>query len=102
MEAETLVPTVRPFWGRATLIESPVDESELESGLVLPHTFDGDGGVKRGVIQDVDPFWDEIPSHEHVRENLKPGTVVFYTGGTRIRDVVVVQMIEILAFETGE
>jgi len=93
-QTETAV-KILPFWGRITLVESPVDEEQHKSGLVLPHSVDE--GVHRGVVQSVDQF-----HHEEVESitDLRPGTVVYYRAGTKILDVVVVNRSDILAYES--
>jgi co-chaperonin GroES (HSP10) len=85
-----------PFWGRITVLPSPVDEEQRESGLVLPHRFEGDEGVRRGVVLHVDQL-----RHEEAESvaQLVPGTVVYYRSGTPILDVVVVERKDVLVFE---
>jgi len=91
---------VRPFWGRATVIDTPVEEVVRDSGIAVPLTFHGDDGVKRGVVDHVDDDWDD-PDRKRATELLRPGTVVFYRGGVRVGDVVVLELNEILAFEVS-
>jgi hypothetical protein len=87
---------VRPFWGRATLMESPVDDAQRPSGLIVPMGKDAGSDVKRGVLLHIDEHWDES---QLVSDQLKPGMAVFYRGGVSIADVIVVEMNEILAYE---
>lgn len=88
---------VVPFWGRISVIESPVDEAERESGLIVPVKFEGDDGVKRGVIVDTDPLGDA----NEWWERLTPGTVVYYRGGIRLGDLVLIGIDDILALEAS-
>lgn len=90
------IANVLPYWGRVTLSESPVDETELGSGLVLPHKHDQDGGVSRGIVLAVDRLRDE-PTESGT--DIAPGTVVYYRNGVTILDVVVVERRDILAYE---
>lgn len=89
--------TVHPFWGRVAVAPSPVDETQRPSGLVVPDKFDGDGGVERGIVVGVDRF--NVETAESM-EDLEPGTPVWYRNGTRVRDVVIVDRADILAYET--
>lgn len=93
---------ILPFWGRATLMESTVDETQTEGGLIVPIAFDGDDGLKRGVVLAVDNPWDEGTTYHRAVAEIEVGTVVYYRGGTRIRGVIVVDMNEIVAFEAGD
>jgi co-chaperonin GroES (HSP10) len=98
---ETIAPkTIRPFWGRVSVLPSPVEETERPSGVIVPMKFDGADDVKRGVVLAVDDDWVE-PERKRAAELLPPGTVVYYKGGTRIHDVVVLGMAEIVAFEVA-
>lgn len=99
METEIMAKLVRPFCGhgRATVQESPVDEAQRDSGLVVPLSFDGDDGVKRGVLLNVAP-----DPGTYAGDPLPRGTVVWYRGGVRIQDVVVVDLANILAYEADE
>lgn len=87
---------VQPFWGRVAVAPSPVDETQLPSGLVVPDKFDGDSGVERGVVAAVDRLNVE---HAESMEELTEGTVVWYRNGVRIRDVVIVDRADVLAYE---
>lgn len=90
--------SVRPFWGRVAVAPSPVDETQRPSGIVVPDKFDGDSGVERGVVVCVDPL--RVEDVESIEE-LTPGTPVWYRNGVRIRDVVIVDRRDILAYEIG-
>lgn len=97
MTAEALVSDrVRPFWGygRATVIESAVDEAQRRSGLVVPLAFDGDDGISRGVILHVV----YAPGGE-TGDLLTPGRVVFYRTAVQIADVYVVDLEDVIAYE---
>lgn len=98
MEAELTMKHVRPFWGRVTVLESLVDEATRDSGLIVPLVHDSDDGVKRGVVADVDDDWDD-PGRKRACERLPPGTAVYYRGGIRIGDVIILEIGEILAVE---
>lgn len=89
-----------PFWARISLIESPVEEAERDSGLIVPTKFDGDDGVKRGVVVDYDRLG--APHATEWWETLRPGLVVYYRGGTRIGDLILIEISDILAYEDEE
>lgn len=91
---------VLPFWGRATLMESAVDEAQRASGLIVPLGKDAGSDVKRGVLLDIDTHWDEGTGNRLVQDQLHKGMAVYYRGGVRIGDVIVVEMSEILAYES--
>lgn len=88
--------TVQPFWGRVAVAPSPVDEEQNASGLIVPHRYDGDDGVKRGVVVAVDAL--RVEQTESV-EDLLPGTVVWYRNGVKVRDVDIVDRCDVLAYE---
>lgn len=93
---EATIAKILPFWGRVSVIPSPVDEAQLDSGLVVPMTYDGDDDIRRGVVQAID-----LASNEQMEspELLVPGTVVYYRNGVRILDVIVVERNDIIAYE---
>jgi hypothetical protein len=93
---------VRPFWGRATVIESPVDETERQSGLIVPHRHEGDDDVRRGVILDIDRVFDDGSAPGKSSEQIDKGMVVYFQGGVQVLDVIVLRMDEIVAFEAAE
>lgn len=99
-EAELTMKQLRPFWGRVTVMESPVDEEQRQSGLVVPIAFDGDDGMKRGVVLDVHAKGPGLL--EDAAEILTSGTVVYYRGGVRIGDVVVVELGDVVAYEADQ
>jgi co-chaperonin GroES (HSP10) len=90
---------LRPFWGRVLVVESPVDEEQRQSGLIVPHKFEGSADVRRGVVVDVDGEWSD-PDRRAAAERLPPGTVVWYRGGTRVGEFVLMQIDDVLAYET--
>ena len=96
----TLVTKVHPFWGRVSVIESPVDETQQPSGLILPWAAD-EKHLLRGVVTGNDPTYDSDDSYRY-SDVLKPGVIVWYTHGVRVRDVVIVNASDIYAFETEE
>jgi hypothetical protein len=93
---EIVMREIRPFWGRVTVIESPLDEAQRESGLILPIT-----GIelKRGIVLSIDHVWDEHLPGYPVGETLPEGTPVYYRAGIKIGDVVVVDLNDVLAYE---
>lgn len=95
METEILAKELRPFWGRVAVLPSPVDEEERPSGLVLPLKHEDDAGILRGVVVALDEVYDQTRNFERI----SAGTVVYYRGGVRIRDVVILDAAEILAYE---
>ncbi len=95
---------VVPFWGRVTVVESPVDESQRDSGLILPSNYreEEEVDVRRGVVLAVDHgYWDANPHASEYVHRIDSGTVVFFTGGIRIGDAWVIQIHEIIGFEEG-
>lgn len=90
---ELTMKSLRPFWsllpGRVTVIASSATEEQRESGLVVPITHDGDDGAKRGVVLDVTEEGTPIEA----------GSVIFYRRGIKIGDVVVVDLVDVLAYE---
>lgn len=100
--ADVKAKQTKPFWGRVSLIESPVEETVLRSGVVVPMKYDGDSGVKRGVIVGLAAaLHDNDGEREAEIEQIQPGTVVFYRDGVKLPDgTVVVDLPDILAFES--
>ncbi len=93
-EVELTMKAVRPFWatqGRATVIASDATEEQRSSGLFVPMVYEGDDGIKRGVVIDVT---------EPVA--LDRGTVIFYYHGIKVGDVVVVDLVNVIAYESEE
>jgi hypothetical protein len=91
--------SLRPFWGRILVLPSSVDEHERASGLIVPNEYEGDDHVRRGVVTHVDRWRAEPISSP---EDLVPGTVVYYRGGVRVLDAIVLERNEILAYEAAE
>lgn len=93
---------IRPFWGRVTVQESPVDETETPSGLVLPMQHEGDDGVVRGVVLHCSD-WSAIGLTTDAAALLAPGTVVYYPAkaGLKISGVVILHHADVLAYEEG-
>lgn len=85
-------PTVMPFWGRAVIAPSPVDEHQTKTGLIVPHKYDGGDGFERGVLL-------AVGQDDTNAAPLEPGMVVYYRRGVRILEVVVVDLQDILAYE---
>jgi co-chaperonin GroES (HSP10) len=80
-----------PHWSRAVVAPSPVDEDQTESGLIIPHTHgDGRQDFERGVVVALEP---------DTTSALEVGMVVYYRRGWKIRDHVVVDLPDILAYE---
>lgn len=98
---ELTLKDIRPFWGRVAVVESPVDEAQRESGLLVPMKHDGHQTFRRGVVVHVDGEWSD-PDRTNSANQLPPGTVVYFTGGHLIVDVYIVDMNEILAYEVHE
>lgn len=92
---------VRPFWGRVSVMPSPVDEEELPSGLVLPLRHEGGKELVRGVVERVDENWSH-PDMQAAADQLKPGTVVYYQESDelpRIRGLVILKVSDVFAVE---
>jgi co-chaperonin GroES (HSP10) len=88
---------LRPYYGRIAVLESPVDELERPSGLIVP-LDEGDDETRRGVIIRID-YVDDTEDTEYVRERLREGTVVYFTGGITISDIIFLQSSQIIAYE---
>lgn len=97
--AETSTTNLRPFWGRIMVIPSIANEQERVSGLIVPMEWEGDEEVRRGVVIHVDRLRDA--TYESTTE-IEPGVVVYYQGGVKVLDTVVLERHEILAFEVPE
>jgi co-chaperonin GroES (HSP10) len=101
----TVNATVRgilPFYGRITVAPSPVDEEQRESGLIVPIRHeeirkDSD----RGIVLAVDVAYYEATGEwgEYVSK-LIPGTVVHFRRGVQIGDFVIIDLDDILAYES--
>jgi hypothetical protein len=99
-KAEVMMNQLRPFWQTVTVIESGVDEEERPSGLIVPVSVVQDkhetGKVRRGVVLHTANFDHTDTS---AAEILHAGTVIYFTGGYAIGDIIVVSLNEILAYE---
>lgn len=94
---------VRPFWGRILVIDSPVDEEQLQSGLIVPIQSKEYSALTRAVVIQHDPHYidhEDTLGYPHITV-LPLGTVVWYLTdlGKRIGDVVVLDVDDIWAFE---
>ena len=98
-ETETTSANLRPFWGRVMVVPSGVDEHERRSGLIVPSTYEGDDEVRRGVVAHIDTLRAE-PTE--TATDLTPGTIVYYTGGIKVLDAIILERNEILAYEPPE
>lgn len=89
---------LRPFYGRVAVMDSPVDEEQRGSGLIVPVKGEG---FQRGVVLEYDSLGEDNAYTTAVIDAgvLVPGTVIFYRSGVRIGDVTVVELSEILAYE---
>jgi co-chaperonin GroES (HSP10) len=87
---------VRPFWGRVTVAESTVDEDQRASGLVLPVRYEGDDGVRRGIVLDV-----AVGGYaSDAVDCLEPGMLIYFRRSVKIdHDVLVVELSDVLAYE---
>lgn len=94
-EAGTSTANLRPFWGRVMVIPSAVNEEQRQSGLIVPMEWEGDEEMRRGVVTHVDETIGTTTE-------LVPGSVVYYRGGVRVGDTVVLDRHEIYAFEVSE
>lgn len=90
----------RPFYGRIMCIDSPVDESQLESGLIVPLKLD-DSVLTRAIVIHHDKHFTEHSSDQsYPYTDLIPvGTVIWYLVGKVIGDVVIVDVDDIYAYE---
>lgn len=86
---------VRPFFGRVAVLESPVDEHQKASGLILPWNED-DEHLRRGVIVATEERGDGYS------DVLQPGTVIWYSHGKRVLDVTMVDYENVYGYEEPE
>jgi co-chaperonin GroES (HSP10) len=97
---ETAAKQIKPFWGRVSLIESPVEETVVHSGIVVPSKFEGDDGIKRGIVVGIDLAGDLLGGP--ALAELEIGTVVFYRGGVKLPGgVIIVEARDIYAYESS-
>lgn len=90
--SDPVMKELRPFFGRVTVSPSEVNEEQTASGLIVP--LGGEDRFLRGVLLHVST---EPPGLG--ADVLEPGMIVFYRRGTRILDVVVVDLQDIIAYE---
>lgn len=89
--------TIKPFWGRVTVIASPVDEEQHSSGLIVPVGYNGaEYDLQRGVVIDVDH-----KDSDYYSDRLQSGTVVYYRRSYRLGDLQIVEPEDIYAYEEG-
>lgn len=95
-----------PFWGRITVVESPLDEEETKSGIVVPagalagEPDDGEP-ARRGIVQamDAEIFREGTPERT-CAEKLAVGNVVYFRNPVRLRgDLLSVGLQDVLAVE---
>lgn len=101
-EAEvTHTKALRPFWGRVLIADSPADEEQRESGLVVPLHHDGQKDeFRRGVVVHIDQTYHDLTSWGDYARQIDSGTPVFFRRGVKIGiDTWVVDIDDILAFE---
>lgn len=92
---------IAPFWGRVAVLPSPVDQTERDSGLIIPLHHDGEGGdVLRGVVVELDRTYHEIiGQYRDYAQRIDTGTVIYYRDPLRVLDLDIVHMEDILAYE---
>jgi co-chaperonin GroES (HSP10) len=94
---------LRPFWGRVTVSESPVDEAETPSGLLLPLKHEEDDGILRGIVLNCS---DRAAAGYtcDAADHLTPGTVVYYSAlaALKIAGVTILHHADVLAYEDEE
>lgn len=101
-------PRILPFWGRVTIVESPIDEEETTSGLVIPRSALASGApddgpvARRGIVQSVEfDIYHEGEPARIAAEKLTPGMVVYFRKPTRIgADLLAVEFNDVLAYES--
>lgn len=85
---------IRPFCNAVTVIESPVDEQELASGIVLPINHSDKPDIFRGVV---------VASgscHCQDWEKIHNGVVIYYIKSMQLpEDLKLVFHDDILAYE---
>jgi co-chaperonin GroES (HSP10) len=91
---------LRPFWGCVTVSESPVDETETPSGLVLPMKHEADDGILRGVVLHCSDRAAAGLTCD-AADQLVPGTVVYYSAmaALKIAGVTILHHSDVLAYE---
>jgi co-chaperonin GroES (HSP10) len=93
---------VRPFWGRVLVMDSPVDEEELASGLIVPVQME-DSALTRAVVMHHDKHYlEHVEAGYPTTELIPVGTVIWYLHGQRVGDVVIVDADDIYAYEEDQ
>ena len=103
-QQQPIMHKVRPFWGRILVLDSPVDEEQTESGLIVPVQSKDNPELTRAIVIQHDPHYAEHPDIGYPHTELLPiGTVIWYitTLGKKIGDVVAVDVDDIWAYEEG-
>lgn len=96
---------LRPYWGRITMSDSPVDEEQTESGLIVPLKANGeDSSLKRAVVMETHlQAWENDDTHHACVEELEPGRVVWYDSSServfRLGETVICWPGDIVALE---
>lgn len=92
---------LRPFWGRVSVMDSPVDEEQTASGLIVPlrHEEMKDEVARRGVVLHIDQTYQDLSGWGDYARRLEPGTVVYFREGKKIGDCWIVDIDDILAYE---
>lgn len=85
---------VKPFWGRVSVADTPVDEHQRDTGLILPFGTIEDH-LTRGIVVAVDDAYQD----SQYAGRLQPGMIVWYARGRRILDVTIVDFEDIYAFQ---
>lgn len=95
---------IRPFWGRVAIMESPVDETERPSGLIVPMRHEGQTDpLTRGVVLRVDQgYHDKGGEWADYVQLIDQGTVVYFRNGVKLEDIWIVDVSDILAYESDE
>jgi hypothetical protein len=92
---------LRPFHGYVTVIESPVDEAQRQSGLIVPLTAEtGKCQLERGVVLQVADL--DANGMPRALDGIREGSVIYYRHGDRILDVIVVPFGAIVAYMDDE
>lgn len=84
---------LRPFWGRVTVLPSPVDEVERESGVIVPLGREH-SDYDRGIVLHVATCGIMADALDILQE----GMVVYYEHGATIGDVIVVNISDVVAY----
>jgi co-chaperonin GroES (HSP10) len=94
---------VRPFWGRVAIMESPVDQEQRPSGLIVPLKHEEiEETCRRGVVLHIDQRYHELDGWGVYAQQIDAGTVVYFTKGVRVGDTWIVDISDVLAYEDGE